>query len=367
MRSVRRLPSQVVVTALAATMFTVLAAPAAQGAASAGRRETARVTWSSRKGPVPGVRTASSPAQASVAFPGNGNAPGALLFWAGAASRHHEHVISYEHAISVDRDKWSPPKTVDGGKAATDLSPSAASFTSGSAHDVIVTWKGGGSTGKIWYSIGIAEQGGTLLWGPAFAVPGALTAASPAVFSPLHSGKVFLSWRVAGGSRIGYLAGSTTSTDPLKWGPARILPGARTTGSPDVTEASAGPAKGRLYVLWRTAAGSPGGSGRIAYATTADPLAGVPRWSVPVSLRRGIMTGATPAAQAIGHDATWPLLIVYRHGSMLEQVTMTESGTLSNQQAVPFLVTHEAPSLFGSILAVTLMVRVYYVRACSGC
>ena len=108
-------------------------------------------------------------------------------------------------------------------------------------------------------------------------------------------------------------------------------------------------------------------AGRIGYATTPDPLSAVPHWTAPVSLGPGVATSTTPAAQAVGRDASWPLLMVYRHGPRLAVVTMTESGSLSKQQAVPSLLTSQAPSLFGSILAVSAHLRVYYVRVCSGC
>jgi hypothetical protein len=336
---------------------------------------TAHVTpvkWSPKAGPVPHALTTTSPALATVTFPGAKTAD-TLLFWAGPSVIGQGNRISYARAISLSDNKWSPPAMA--GKAITASAPAAAPYLSDvfskfTASDVIVTWRAGT---EIQYEIGTAEQDGTISWGPVFSIPGARASDSPAVYSPLYSRAVLVTWKAAGSSAVDYVVGSPgKGNGPVQWGPVAALPRAAASTSPSVAEVSTGSSTGRLYILWRVA----GSSGRIDYATTADPLSAKISWTAPVALPPGSTTSAAPAAQAIGPFGAYPppagrypLLIVYRapHSSRLLYVTLPKKGPVSAQRTVPSLSSQDSPALFNSVLAATDPGQLFYTRPCGGC
>ena len=353
-----------------------VAVPGARGAAvargSGAIPSMKPVRWSAKKGPVPGALTVTSPALASITFPGAKTAD-TLLFWAGPRAGAHGYRISDEHAISLSRDKWSPPEAA--GKAVTTSAPAAAPylddvFTKFTTSDVIVTWQAGGG---IRYEIGTGEHGGAVSFGPEFSIPGAHTSASPAISSPFYAKAVLVTWKAAGSSAVDFVVGFPgKGTGPVRWGPVGTIRGAAASSGPAVAEVSTGSSTGRIYVLWRAL----GRGGRIDYATGADPLSSTVRWSAPVGLPPGIRTSAAPVAQAIGPLGSYPpvaggypLLIVYSkpRSSRLLQVTLPRKGPVSVPRLVPFITSPDSPALFGSVLAATDPGQVFYTRPCGGC
>jgi hypothetical protein len=350
----------------------LLAAAIVLAATAVAAAQATPVKWSAKAGPVPHALTTTSPALATVTFPG-AKAADTLLFWAGPRVSGSGNQISYARSFSLSHNKWSLPATA--GKAITASAPAAAPYLSDlfskfTASDVIVTWRTGS---EIQYEIGAAEQGGAISWGPVFSIPGARASDSPAVYSPLYSKAILVTWKAAGSSAVDYVIGSPgNGTGPVQWGPVAALPRAAASTSPSVAEASTGSSTGRLYILWRAA----GNSGRIDYATTADPLSPKISWTAPVALPPGDTTGAAPVAQAIGPFGAYPppagrypLLIVYRapKGSRLLYVTLPQKGAVSAQRTVPSLTTQDSPALFNSVLAATDPGQLFYTRPCGGC
>lgn len=278
--------------------------------------------------------------------------------------------ISYQGALSLSRDTWSAPGTVDHRTAVTDRRPSAAPYGAPSAGQVIVAWKTAGSGGHIRYSIGTAAKSGKLSWGAALAVPGAVTSEGPTVYSLLRSGAVFVTWKAAASHAIEYVFGSAKGSKPVTWGKVGTLPGAATTDTPAVAEVSTGSKAGRLYVLWKGL----GGHGPIDRAWTRDPAASHPGWTAPQAFPAAVMTADVPAGQATGTGSSYPLLVVYRaqHGSGLLQVTLAADGKVTGPRKVPGISSKYGPALQDSTLAATAPDpgEVFYermVHPCAGC
>jgi hypothetical protein len=336
------------------------------------------VKWFGKIGPVPQARTATSPALALIEFPGMKTSD-TVLFWAGPPVDNSGDLISYEFATSLSQNKWSPRATVD--REITTSRPSAAPYHSPSAQGLIVAWSKGE---EILYSIGAAEQGRVVSWGPSFAVPGARSTDGPTIYSPLYSPKILVTWRPAGSSVIDFDIGSPgKGTGKIMWGPIGTLPKAAAASTPSVAEASmvhaGGSITGRLFIFWRAAKGA----GRIDYSTTtettAHPLPSTPHWSTPVAFPANLRTGAAPVAQAIGPaidpgtvpGSGYPLLVVYKapRSSQLLYVTMARDRALSKQRTVPHISSPYSPALFGFVLAATDPGRVFLLlsRLCGGC
>jgi hypothetical protein len=117
-----------------------------------------------------------------------------------------------------------------------------------------------------------------------------------------------------------------------------------------MAEVQTGTAKGTLYVLWRGSR-----TGRIRFATTPDPLTTAHglSWTAPAAVP-GAVTGATPAASAIGAHGRGPLLLTYKapHSVHVRYQLSTAAGW-SAPRRVPRDRTAVAPALLGGILATT--------------
>ncbi len=355
-----RLPSAALgVASAAALIFAAAGSPgAAQAAvprhpsAPAGARRASdlqpelAVTWSAPRGPVPGATTIFGPALTNVDFPGIGIR--AVLLWTGPQAFAGADRISFEHATDLAANTWSQAATVADGVALTDTRPSAASLTA-SPGKLIAVWRGYHTPGKVWYSIGTAEDGGVISWSSQAAIPGSLTADGPTVFSLLHSKLVIVTWTAADHT-VDYVIGQpSASGGAITWGPVLAIPGSTAASTPTVAEASVSDTSGRVYVLWRGL-----GSNAVEFSSTPDPLASQPGWTTPIALA-GRLTGAAPAAAGVGTAGAYPLLIVYRalHSAHLLYVTLASNGTLSPQEVVPDLMSESGPALADGTLAET--------------
>jgi hypothetical protein len=373
----RPLMPAVAALVLAAAM-TVPAAVAASAAVSPRvDLPSTAIGWSGAL-PVPGSRTRLGPALTTINFPAKKNDPVAL--WAGPSVSATVDRISYAAATNLSAGRWTRPALVDGGLAHTDQRPAAAPFGSNPASQIIVVWKQSQSR-QLRYSVGSAEKGGVLKWangGKPLSVPSAVTNSAPAVYSPQHSQFVVVAWTAATGNAVDVLVGVPLSTGLVRWGTVTRIAGAKASGSPAIAEANApGVAVGvggRLFVLWRSA----GKSGRINTSFTADPLSLQPQFSQPQTLSPQITTSASPAAQAIGADGTFPLLLVYlaAGSTTFRYVTLSAQGTTSKPLRVPSLKSLDAPAEWDNIVAATALPPkggsktgqpVEYVRICPGC
>lgn len=120
--------------------------------------------------------------------------------------------------------------------------------------------------------------------------------------------------------------------------------------------------------MWRV----PGSAGQVDFATTEEPLRGIAKWSAPRALPSSVSTGAPPSAEALGKDATFPLLIVFRarHGSALSYVTLARGGTATSPLSVPHFRSFNGTAISPGVLAAQDPGHVFYqpfVRACAGC
>jgi hypothetical protein len=374
-----------VILGATAAISGVMASGVLMPGAAAGSPAHARpgsVTWTKRRGPVPGVAANGAPALTEVMFPGKTTRT--VLLWTGPAAGSGDR-ISYKSARSLRRDSWSASGLVDDGKAVTDRRASAARYGGTSASQVIVAWKTPGSAGRILYSVGSATKADTLSWGPGLVIPGAVSSAGPSVYGLRHSAQIFVTWKAATGHAIDYVLGAASAkAGVVTWGKIGVIPGAATIGTPAVAEASTAEAStakastakastgkgGRLYVLWQGL----GRRGPLDVAWTADPVAARPVWTSPVAFPSAVMTSNVPAGQATGTGGSYPLLVVYRawRGSGLLQVTLAASGKVTRPQKVPALRSRYGPALFAGTLAATAPDpgEVFYerqVHPCAGC
>jgi hypothetical protein len=321
---------------------------------------------------VPGVTTNTAPAVSTITFPGQ--KPTALLLWTGHREDDAGYQISYTTAISLARDRWTKPQTIQlgtTGAAVTQFSPAVAPYGS-SGQQVIVAWRAPGQPGQIWYSVGTALKAGVVAWSPASMIPGGVTSGAPAIYHALHSAAVLAVWHAASGNQLIYAVGfPLVGADLLNWSQPAVIRGSSAVGRPAIAEASTTDAAGTIFVIWR----APGRAGRIERASTADPLFafGKASWTMPVPFPASVATSAPPAALAIGPGSGFPLLVVYRavHSQALSYVTMSRGRVLSPVRTVPRLTT-----LLQSALAdLTLFVKapgngsVHYefIRPCPRC
>jgi hypothetical protein len=359
-----RIRQSLVFAATAALVAGIVSVPGPVSAADrdGAARAATQITWSTRLGPVPRASTTLAPALTSIALPGIGTRQ--LLLWAGPGSAAHGYQISYEFAASLSHNEWSPAAKVDHGAALTSARPSAASYGH-LAGKIIVAWRGAGAAGRVWYSVGTGASGGAVSWDPQHTIPGAVTSAGPAVYAPLHSRVIFVTWKNAASAAIDYVVGRPSAAGSVSWSLIRSIPGTDASSPPAVAEASTGRTVGRLYVLWKAA----GDSGRIDYSTTHDPLSADPQWAVVKSFPAAVVTGAAPAAEAIGPGGSFPLLIAYRarHDAHLLYATLARNGTLSSQRVVPNLMSDLGPALYQNVLAATAPDPGVYFHICGGC
>jgi len=332
--------------------------------------QAAPVKWSSQLGPVPRAATSTAPALMYEPFPVVRERYQyelrLLLFWSDLKPGFG---ISYQSSISLPRNQWSPPAEVDGGKAVTNSQPSATPLNSPVPGQLIVAWTNR-TNSRVMYSIGQPRPHYLLEWSLADAIPGAAASGGPAVYSPSNSDVVLVTWKSAIGDAIDYSVGRLADNDRLIWLKGSVIPKAKATSAPAIAEVSTGIASGQIYVLWT----GPGRTGPVEFATTADPFAGRPRWTAPAALPASVRSGAAPAAQAIGTQASYALLVVYRalSGSALYYVTIAKGGKVSKPLEVPNLRSANGLALTQGVLAAQSpdpdsIFYQTYVRACAGC
>ncbi len=323
--------------------------------------------------PVPGALTNRAPALTAIDFPAKKADP--VILWARAPVTGHGDQIFFAAASKLSGPKWTRPAAVDSGSARTDEQPSAAPLRGNPAGQIIAVWKQNGSA-QIMYSVGTTRQGGGVTWKRGLRIPSAFTMSGPAVYSPLHSRSVFVTWRAARTNAVDVIAGAPSAAGVVTWSDVTAIPSASTTTSPAVAEVNLVGRPSRLYVLWR---GS-GTRNQIFRAFTADPLASPPIWSKPVAFGPQVVTATSPAAQAIGAGGGFPLLLVYRaaKGTALMYVTLPDRGAVSRPLRVPHLATLDAPALYNNVLAATAVSAgsaatgpsghpIPYIRICPGC
>jgi hypothetical protein len=334
--------------------------------------QAAPVKWSSQLGPVPRAATSTAPALMYELFPVVRERYQyelrLLLFWSDLKPGSG---ISYQSSISLPRNQWSPPAEVDGGKAVTNSQPSATPLNSPVPGQLIVAWTNR-TNSRVMYSIGQPRPHYLLEWSLADAIPGAAASGGPAVYSPSNSDVVLVAWKSATGDAIDYSVGRLEDNDSrLVWQNFSVIPKASATSAPAIAEVSTSPDSGRIYVLWT----GTGRTGPVDFATTADPLsAGRLKWTAPAALPASVRSGAAPAAQAIGTQASYALLVVYRalRGSALYYVTIAKGGKVSKPLEVPHLRSANGPALTQGVLAAQSpdpdsIFYQTYVRACAGC
>ena len=361
----------VVVTAIAGIGSPVLAAPGSPSD-SASARPLTGIGFSSEL-PVPGALTNRAPALTAIDFPARKADP--VILWGRPPVSGHGDEIFFAAAIKLSGPNWTRPAAVDSGSARTDEQPSAAPFGGNPAGQIVVVWKQDGS-GQIMYSVGTARKGGGVTWKGAHRVPSAFTMNGPAVYSPLHSRSVFVTWRAARTNHVDVIVGVPSAAGLVAWGAVTAIPSASTTTSPAVAEVNLVGAPARLYVVWRAS----GTSDQIFRAFTPDPLASPPIWSQPVAFGPRVLTATSPAAQATGAGGGFPLLLVYRaaKGTALMYVTLSGRGVVSRPLRVPHLASLDAPALYDNVLAATAAQAgsaarapsghpIPYIRICPGC
>ena len=339
---------------------------------SPGARPLTGIGFSSEL-PVPGALTNRAPALTAIDFPAKKADP--VIMWAGAPAGRQGDEILFAAAIKLSGPKWTRPAAVDSGSARTDEQPSAAPFGGNPAGQIIAVWKLNGS-GQIMYSVGTARKGGGVTWKRAFRIPSAFTTSGPAVYSPLHSRSVFVTWRAARTNDVDVIAGVPSAAGFVSWSKVTAIPSASTTASPAVAEVNLVGGPGRLYVVWR----GTGTRDQIFRAFTEDPLASPPIWSKPVAFGPRVVTATSPTAQAIGAAGGFPLLLVYRaaKGTALMYVTLSDRGAASRPLRVPHLASLDAPALYDNVLAATAPSAasaatapsghpIPYIRICPGC
>ncbi len=189
------------------------------------------------------------------------------------------------------------------------------------------------------------------------------------MYQPLNSRVILAAWKAAKGNAVDVVEGSPTSTG-VTWGPVSVIPRAATIGTPAIAEASTGGSRGVLYVLWQ----GQGGAHPIDFATAADPLKGVTKWSAPRALPSAVKTGAAPSAQALGTATAYPLLIVFQavHGSALFYVTLAANGKATSPLPVPHIRSMNGTAISTGVLAAQSpdpgqVLYEPFVRACAGC
>lgn len=322
----------------------------------------APVTWGAKHGPVPGASTHTAPALALLTVLPSKTTK-RLLFWTGPREGSAGFGISYQTSISLRRNTWSSPVIVDKGTAITRDRPSAAALAPG---ELIVVWKN--ATGPaVKYAIGKATTR-KLTWSKPAIIPGAATSASPAVYRPMGTDVILATWKAASGDVVDFVVG-TIESGFVKWGKIAPIPGAAATSAPVITERLITSSTDLLYVLFKGL----GRSGPIDYVTTADPVAGFPKWSAPRTLPRTVKSGAAPAAEPGGAGTSYPLLVVYGglSGSTLYYVTLTKSGKTTAPAKVPHIAGLDGAGLSVGVLATDDPGHVFYevpaVHVCGGC
>jgi hypothetical protein len=332
--------------------------------------QAAPVKWSSQLGPVPRAATSTAPALMYEFFPVREPDPyelRLLLFWSDLKPGSG---ISYQSSVSLPKNQWSPPAEVDGGAAVTNSQPSATPLNSAVPGQLIVAWTNR-TNSRVMYSIGQPRPHYRLEWSLADTIPGATASGGPVAYSPFYSDVVVVAWKSATGDAIDYSVGRLEDNDSrLVWQNFSVIPKASATSAPAIAEVSTSPDSGRIYVLWT----STGRTGPVEFATTADPFAGRPRWTAPAALPASVRSGAAPAAQAIGTQASYALLVVYRalRGSALYYVTIAKGGKVSKPLEVPHLRSANGLALTQGVLAAQSpdpdsIFYQTYVRACAGC
>jgi hypothetical protein len=345
-----------VATVLAATG---LAVPATLAAAAPDTSFQGPIKWSSEMGPVRGALTNTAPAL-TVATPSGKT----LLFWTGPSRGKNGFEISYQTAINLAKNQWSPPSVVGDGKALTGSRPSAAPFGAAASGQVVVVWKDASSS-QVLYSIGQAGKGSSLTWSAISAVPGATTTQGPSVYRPQNSDVILVTWKAAKGRAVDDVVGFSTPAGGLKWGKVGIIPGAATTSTPTIAEVSTGKGRGQVYVFWK----GPGTAGPVDFAITSDPVSGSPKWTSPRALPSSVKSGSAPSALAFGKSTSYPLLVVFRalSGSALMYVELAKNGRATGPFRVPHLRSLNAPAISPGILAAEDPGQIFYVRPCAGC
>ncbi len=322
---------------------------------------SAPIKWLPPPQQVAKSQTTRSPALTVVKLPGGKSET--VLFWAGPGSASLGYRVSDQLAEDLKHDKWSAPAVVPSG-VLTGQSPSAAQFGNAPAGPIILVWEGA-TDHQIWYLIGSVTKTGALVWSqPAQRIAGAQTAGAPAVFAPLDSTGIVVSWQALKNHQVDYVTGAL-GPKSVKWSTIGHVPGAKTASGPAIAEVSTGHSHGRLYLFWQSAAAH-----HLTGAWTADPMLH-PAWTTVGST---IVAGTSPAATAIGSASGYPVLIAYREatGDGLRYATLTSAGLLSRQSSwtVPDLHSAVSPALLPGILAATDPGAVDYlpfVRVCAGC
>jgi hypothetical protein len=329
------------------------------------------ITWNLPVRFVPKVDTTTSPALADLISPAM--KPETALFSTGPSLGHSGDEITYDVAENVRSGKWFPSGIVantgkGGWTALTTQPPSAALFDATTTdHDVIVTW-GDAASQQVRYAIGETGTAGRLTWSQApGAITGAFTSTGPAVFSPLFSDTVFVTWEARNSHRINYVIGQVIH-NVIKWGKIAQIPGADTDDPPAVAEAVVGHT-GRLYVFWRES----GASGLLQGAWIADPLPSGP--TVWKAVSSSVTTGAAPAATAIEPGSAFPILVVYRSptSSQLLYAQLFKTGRLTHESdwTVPKLRSQLGPAVLPGVLAANdpgaVGTVTDYVRHCPAC
>jgi hypothetical protein len=322
-------------------------------AASASPAMTARpvkpalsVTFSARKGPIPGVRTNASPELTQITFPGSTTVH-TLLVYKGYNTNDSLYYTYANKAMT----SWTKPAQIDAVADARSLHrPSAAFYTNATGHYVIVVWQGSGPAEGIWYSIGVATAAGKLVFGPETQIPGVATSNGPTVYtwSSKSSTALFLTWKAPTSDIIRYMILTPVGAG-VSIGPLQTLPnGALTNESPTVADLGV-PAE-TLLVFWRGAV-----SGKIWFEFTPDPTAASPGWNPETSLPSNRLNANSPQAEGVGPGQSLPLLVTYC-GRTTGNVfyTLYYKGVAGPQGMVPSLKAGvEAPGLDASMIAAT--------------
>jgi hypothetical protein len=329
------------------------------------RPQAAPVKWSPELGPVPGASTNTAPALADVSV--GKNRSNLLLFWTGPADGTAGFHIAFSRSLSLRNNSWTKPGLVASGKPLTRSRPAASPIGGPASGQVIVVWKDAADS-HLFYSVGEENKNGALKWSGIAQIPGASAASAPAVYQPLHSNLIVVTWRAAAGHAVDYITGIPGVPGAVKWQDAASIPRAMATGTPAIAEVSTGGESGLLYALWQV----PGNSGQIDFATAPEPVRGQAKWSTPRPLPASVKTAASPSAQAIGRNLTYPLLIVFRppRGSALSYVTLSAGNKVTRPLAVPHLRSSNGTAISPGVLAAEDPGQIFYepyVRPCAGC
>lgn len=363
-----------------------LALPGTLGAATAAPKVplSGPVKWAGKQGPVPKAIAHTAPALTTIVLPND--TARRLLFWTGPSLSGNEFPISYQTSISLRKNLWTAPNLVESGKAITNSRPAATpdfGLFGKTPGQVLVAWKEAKGS-SILYSIGSASTKNTVLtWSSAKAVPGAATSSGPAAFTTFGAGDLLIVWKAATSDAIDFIVGNPLNQGGVSWGKVGTIAGAATTTTPAIAETLTGKQVGpvgEIFVLWKT----PGRTGRIAFATTADSAKFSPKWTKPRSLPATVKTPSTPSAEAVGTNDMLPLLVVFGKpgSSTLEYVTMGGTGTLGGGPfKVPQLTSTSGTTIDSGVLAAAAPAsasaarfldpdNIFYlpfVRPCAGC